>query len=133
MFFVNHFSFSLMFFVMVMAFFIMAMKPKFSLKIFTHSNGYEGNQIFITLSYHLPLILSSLALYYILLNLILSMHLTKLLGDNASTSMKKKKFKSYFGREIDINASMTICQFLISTRYKRHKNVSNFNNKTVMD
>lgn len=39
--------------------------------------------------------------------------LTKLLADNAPSSMKEQKFESYFGRKIAIDASMSIYQFLI--------------------
>ncbi|KAL3651435.1 Elongation of fatty acids protein 2 [Castilleja foliolosa] len=39
--------------------------------------------------------------------------LTKLLADNAPKAMKEQKFESYFGREIAIDASMSIYQFLI--------------------
>ncbi|KAL8027279.1 hypothetical protein ABFX02_14G084900 [Erythranthe guttata] len=39
--------------------------------------------------------------------------LTKLLADNAPNAMKQQKFESYFGREIAIDASMSIYQFLI--------------------
>ncbi|KAI3448419.1 hypothetical protein Pfo_005084 [Paulownia fortunei] len=39
--------------------------------------------------------------------------LTKLLVDNAPRAMKEQKFESYFGREIAIDASMSIYQFLI--------------------
>ncbi|KAL8152110.1 hypothetical protein V2J09_021918 [Rumex salicifolius] len=39
--------------------------------------------------------------------------LTKLLAENAPNCMTEKKFESYFGREIAIDASMSIYQFLI--------------------
>ncbi|XP_057798267.1 flap endonuclease 1 isoform X2 [Salvia miltiorrhiza] len=39
--------------------------------------------------------------------------LTKLLAENAPNAMKEHKFESYFGREIAIDASMSIYQFLI--------------------
>lgn len=39
--------------------------------------------------------------------------LTKLLADNAPKAMKEHKFESYFGRNIAIDASMSIYQFLI--------------------
>ncbi|XP_072969182.1 flap endonuclease 1-A-like [Typha angustifolia] len=39
--------------------------------------------------------------------------LTKLLADNAPKAMKENKFVSYFGREIAIDASMSIYQFLV--------------------
>ncbi|KAL8541924.1 hypothetical protein ACS0TY_002972 [Phlomoides rotata] len=39
--------------------------------------------------------------------------LTKLLADNAPKAMKEQKLESYFGREIAIDASLSIYQFLI--------------------
>ncbi|GAB1602826.1 flap endonuclease 1-like [Argonauta hians] len=42
--------------------------------------------------------------------------LTKLLGDNAPTSLKDNEIKNYFGRKIAIDASMSIYQFLIAVR-----------------
>ncbi|KAG4151826.1 hypothetical protein ERO13_D04G082216v2 [Gossypium hirsutum] len=39
--------------------------------------------------------------------------LTKLLADNAPKAMKEQKLESYFGRNITIDASMSIYQFLI--------------------
>ncbi|KAL6514746.1 Elongation of fatty acids protein 2 [Orobanche gracilis] len=39
--------------------------------------------------------------------------LTKLLAENAPKALKEQKFKSYFGREIAIDASMSVYQFLI--------------------
>ncbi|PIN05659.1 5'-3' exonuclease [Handroanthus impetiginosus] len=39
--------------------------------------------------------------------------LAKLLADNAPKAMKEQKFESYFGRELAIDASMSIYQFLI--------------------
>ncbi|CAL9107597.1 unnamed protein product [Musa textilis] len=38
---------------------------------------------------------------------------TKLLADNAPKAMKDQKFEWYFGWKIAVNASMSICQFLI--------------------
>jgi len=42
--------------------------------------------------------------------------LTKLLGDNAPASMRESEIKSYFGRKVAIDASMSIYQFLIGVR-----------------
>eukprot|EP00172_Hildenbrandia_rubra_P001960 Plantae.Rhodophyta-Hildenbrandia_rubra.ctg2596.p1 GENE.Plantae.Rhodophyta-Hildenbrandia_rubra.ctg2596~~Plantae.Rhodophyta-Hildenbrandia_rubra.ctg2596.p1 ORF type:complete len:420 (+),score=83.62 Plantae.Rhodophyta-Hildenbrandia_rubra.ctg2596:117-1262(+) len=42
--------------------------------------------------------------------------LTKLLGDNASRAMKEHELKSYFGRKVAIDASMSIYQFLVAVR-----------------
>ncbi|KAL0454558.1 UNVERIFIED_CONTAM: Flap endonuclease 1 [Sesamum latifolium] len=39
--------------------------------------------------------------------------LTKLLADNAPMAIKEQKLESYFGREIAIDASMSIYQFLV--------------------
>ncbi|KAK4424481.1 Flap endonuclease 1 [Sesamum alatum] len=39
--------------------------------------------------------------------------LTKLLADNAPKAIKEQKLESYFGREIAIDASMSIYQFLV--------------------
>ena len=42
--------------------------------------------------------------------------LTKLLGDQAPSSMKENEIKNYFGRKVAIDASMSIYQFLIAVR-----------------
>jgi flap endonuclease-1 len=42
--------------------------------------------------------------------------LTKLLGDNAARCIKEHDLKSYFGRKIAIDASMSIYQFLVAVR-----------------
>jgi len=42
--------------------------------------------------------------------------LTKLIGDNASSSVKENEIKNYFGRKIAIDASMSLYQFLIAVR-----------------
>ncbi|XP_005105611.1 flap endonuclease 1 [Aplysia californica] len=42
--------------------------------------------------------------------------LTKLLGDCAPSSMKENEIKSFFGRKVAIDASMSIYQFLIAVR-----------------
>jgi flap endonuclease-1 len=42
--------------------------------------------------------------------------LTKLLGDNASRCIKEHDLKSYFGRKIAVDASMSIYQFLVAVR-----------------
>lgn len=42
--------------------------------------------------------------------------LTKLLGDNASRCVKEHELKSYFGRKVAIDASMSIYQFLVAVR-----------------
>lgn len=42
--------------------------------------------------------------------------LTKLLGDCAPSSMKENDIKSFFGRKVAIDASMSIYQFLIAVR-----------------
>eukprot|EP00232_Nephroselmis_pyriformis_P024207 CAMPEP_0182873408 /NCGR_PEP_ID=MMETSP0034_2-20130328/12310_1 /TAXON_ID=156128 /ORGANISM="Nephroselmis pyriformis, Strain CCMP717" /LENGTH=389 /DNA_ID=CAMNT_0025006053 /DNA_START=18 /DNA_END=1187 /DNA_ORIENTATION=- len=39
--------------------------------------------------------------------------LTKLLADNAPSSMKEREFASYFGRKIAVDASMHIYQFMV--------------------
>jgi hypothetical protein len=48
-----------------------------------------------------------------------SQGLTKLLSDNAPRSMSEQKFESYFGRKIAIDASMSIYQFLVRSRWFR--------------
>lgn len=42
--------------------------------------------------------------------------LTKLLGDNAPRCVKENELKSYFGRKVAIDASMSIYQFLVAVR-----------------
>lgn len=42
--------------------------------------------------------------------------LSKLLGDNAARCVKEHDLKSYFGRKIAIDASMSIYQFLVAVR-----------------
>jgi len=42
--------------------------------------------------------------------------LTKLISDNAASSIKEKELANYFGRTIAIDASMTIYQFMIAVR-----------------
>lgn len=42
--------------------------------------------------------------------------LTKLLGDNAARCVKEHELKSYFGRKVAIDASMSIYQFLVAVR-----------------
>ncbi|KAL6531518.1 Elongation of fatty acids protein 2 [Orobanche minor] len=46
--------------------------------------------------------------------------LTKLLAENAPKAIKDQKFKSYFGREIAIDASMSVYQFLVLIVLGRH-------------
>lgn len=48
--------------------------------------------------------------------------LTKLIGDNAPRAMSEKKFDSYFGRKIAMDASMAIYQFCVNIHNeKRNK------------
>jgi flap endonuclease-1 len=42
--------------------------------------------------------------------------LTKVIGDNAPGAIKESAIKSYFGRKVAIDASMSIYQFLIAVR-----------------
>ena len=42
--------------------------------------------------------------------------LSKVLGDYAPKAMKENEIKSYFGRKVAIDASMSLYQFLIAIR-----------------
>ncbi|CAH8627470.1 unnamed protein product [Heterobilharzia americana] len=42
--------------------------------------------------------------------------LSKVIGDNAQKAVKSCEMKSYFGRKVAIDASMSIYQFLIAVR-----------------
>lgn len=44
--------------------------------------------------------------------------------------MKENKFESYFGRKIAVDASMSIYQFLVSSKSKKHMKVSICNHNT---
>merc|ERR1719361_1903586 len=43
-------------------------------------------------------------------------NLSKLISDNSDRAIKERDFKSFFGRKIAIDASMTLYQFLIAIR-----------------
>ncbi|KAI9207101.1 PIN domain-like protein [Polychytrium aggregatum] len=51
--------------------------------------------------------------------------LSKVLGDNAESSMKENEIKNYFGRKVAIDASMSIYQFLIAVRQQDGMQLSN--------
>jgi flap endonuclease-1 len=42
--------------------------------------------------------------------------LSKVIGDNSPHSVQQNEMKSYFGRKVAIDASMSIYQFLIAVR-----------------
>ncbi|KAJ1919480.1 Elongation of fatty acids protein 2 [Mycoemilia scoparia] len=51
--------------------------------------------------------------------------LTKVIGDNAASALKSNDIKTYVGRKVAIDASMSIYQFLIAVRGQDGQNLTN--------
>lgn len=51
--------------------------------------------------------------------------LTKLIADNCPNAIKSNEIKSYFGRKVAIDASMSIYQFMIAVRQQDGQMLTN--------